>query len=186
MNSILQLLQQRSSTPHLQAPAPSAQQLEAMLSAAARAPDHAQLKPWRFILIEGQGLHKLGELYAAATAAQAEASCEQLDKARNMPLRAPMILVLVVCLQQHPKVPEQEQWITAGCAGHAVLLAAQAMGLGAFWRTGPLASSAQVKQGLGLAAHEQIAGFIYLGTPQHERRTSTRQPELRLSHWPSA
>lgn len=184
MNSILQLLQQRSSTPHLQGPAPSLQQLDAMLAAAARAPDHAQLKPWRFMLIQDEGLQALGELYAKATAAQGNATPEQLAKARSMPLRAPMILVLVACLQEHPKVPEQEQWITAGCAGHAILLAAQAMELGAFWRTGPLAKSALVQQGLGLAANERIAGFIYLGTPQHERRSSNRQPELRLSHWP--
>lgn len=184
MNQALYLLHNRSSTPRLQAPAPDAGQLDAMLRAALRAPDHAQLLPWRMLIVEGEGLQALGELYARAVGESADCTPDKLQKARKMPLRAPMVLVLIACLQEHPKVPEQEQWMTVGCAGHAVLLAAQAMGLGAFWRSGDLASHPLVCRELGLAANERIAGFIYLGTPVQERKLGERTQQNLLQRWP--
>ncbi len=184
MNQALHLLHTRSSTPRLQAPAPDAEQLDAMLRAAVRSPDHAQLMPWRLLVVAGEGLTALGELYVKALEDSGSITEEQREKASNMPLRAPMVLVLIARLQTHPKVPLQEQWMTVGCAGHAILLAAQAQGLGAFWRSGEMAQHPLVQQGLGLADNEQVAGFIYLGTPVQERRLSTRNADGLLNHWP--
>lgn len=188
MSEALQLLLERTSCPRLQQPAPNRQQLDLIFRAAMRAPDHGQVRPWRFLVIEGQGLVELGELYATALLEEnPAASAEQLKRSRNMPLRAPMIIVLIACLQEHPKVPEFEQVIAAGCAGHGILLAAQAMGLGAFWRSGDFCQNSAVARGLGLQVHEKLIGFMYLGTPcQPARSSAAPAHESFVSNWPPA
>lgn len=86
----LQALQQRVSCPKLTAPGPTPQQLEQLIHAAIRVPDHARLRPWRFLLIAGDGLDKLGELLVTAQLAQdPDATPQALQKTRNKPRRAP-------------------------------------------------------------------------------------------------
>lgn len=186
----LELLLNRSSTPRLQAPAPSSEQLETMFRSALRAPDHGQLRPWRFQVIEGQGLDALGEVYARALLQQnPQASQEQLKRMRSMPLRAPMIIVVIACIRDdNAKIPRHEQLIAAGCAAHGLLLAAQSLGLGAFWRSGDMAHDALVMQQLGLQDNEQVIGFVYTGTPVHERKpvSARLEPADFVRRWPEA
>ncbi|MNE68282.1 putative NAD(P)H nitroreductase YdjA [compost metagenome] len=89
-----------------------------------------------------------------------------------MPLRAPLLVVVIARVQDHFKVPASEQLLAAGCAAHGILLAAHAQGIGAVWRTGDLAYSKHVAKGLGLADNEEIVAFLYLGTPLNEPRTA--------------
>ena len=167
----LDALINRVSAPRLIEPAPSAEQRKRLFKAALRAPDHGQLRPWRFLTIEGDARHALGELYVEAIASKnPQADEEALSKARNMPLRAPLMIVVIARIQEHPKVPAQEQVLAAGCAAHGILLAAYAEGIGAVWRTGELSYDAMVNAGLGLADNEQVIGYLYLGTPQRELR----------------
>ena len=162
----LQALQQRVSCPKLTAPGPTPQQLEQLIRAAIRVPDHARLRPWRFLLIAGDGLDKLGELLVTAQLTQdPDATPPALQKTRSKPRRAPAIIVVIARTQAHSKVPEIEQLISAGAAANNIVTAAFAMGLGAMWRTGNAAYHPIIKQGLGLEANEQVIGFIYLGTP---------------------
>lgn len=183
----IEALHNRVSSPLLKEPAPTTEQLNNLLKAASRAPDHKMLKPWRFLIIEGPGREAFGELLAkAAQLRDPHIDDEGLTKARNKPLRAPMILVAIACVSEHPKVPEIEQVITAGAAANNIITAAYALGLGAYWRTGTPAFDDTVKEGLGLTENEQIIGFIYLGTPDGRSR---RLPEFDVSecssHWPS-
>lgn len=181
----LDALLNRVSAPRLCEPAPDAAQRELLFRAALRAPDHGQLRPWRFLTIEGAAREQLGELLAQAL--PADASPEALSKARAMPLRAPLLVVVIARVQAHAKVPAQEQVIAAGCAAHGILLAAHAQGIGAVWRTGELAYNAQVATGLGLAADEQVIAFLYLGTPERELRAV---PQVQVGDfvraWPAA
>jgi nitroreductase len=181
----LDALLNRVSAPRLIAPAPDAAQRELLFRAALRAPDHGQLRPWRFLTVEGEGLTQLGELFASALAA--DASPEALNKARSMPLRAPLLVVVIGCVHASPKVPPQEQVLAAGCAAHSILLAAHAQGIGAVWRTGDMAYNPQVAAGMGLAADEQVVAFLYLGTPERELRAV---PQLQVSDfvttWPAS
>jgi len=160
----LELLTQRTSTPALRAPAPTADQVKLMLDAACRAPDHGMLRPYRFLVIEGEALNKLGQLYLrAGLTKDPEMDEAQQKKLQNMPLRAPMIIVIIAVKQEHPKVPEVEQVITAGCAAHAIVQSAFAQGLGAMWRTGAMTHDPLVREGLEIAENEEIVGFVYLG-----------------------
>jgi nitroreductase len=162
-------LHQRVSQSRLQAPAPNAEQLEILIRAAIRAADHGNLQPWRFLIIEGEGLVKLGQLFAKRAAMKdTDISQAQLDRFKSMPLRAPMIIVAIAKCQAHPKVPKIEQLIAAGAAAQNLINASFALGLGAIWRTGDMAYDDGIKQALGLVTNEmldeQIVGFIYIGT----------------------
>ncbi|PYC11792.1 nitroreductase family protein [Pseudomonas mosselii] len=179
----LDALLNRVSVPRLTEPAPNAAQREALFQAALRAPDHGQLRPWRFLTIEGQGREKLGELFAEAVQAKGDASPAALDKARAMPLRAPLLIVVIARLQDHFKVPQIEQRLAAGCAAHGILIAAHAQGIGAVWRTGDMAFDAHVQKGLGLEANEEVIGYLYVGTPMGEPRTA---PVLETARYVSA
>lgn len=183
----LDALINRVSVARLGEPAPTPEQRELLFRAALRAPDHGQLRPWRFLTVEGMAREALGELFARAQLARdPQAPAAVLDKARAMPLRAPLLVVVIATLKDHPKVPEGEQLLAAGCAAHGILLAAHAQGIGAMWRTGELAYDATVYAGLGLAAHERIVGFLYLGTPQGElRKPQLLDPAEFVAGWSS-
>lgn len=161
----LTLLQQRNSAPKLCEPGPDKKVLDTMLRAAMRAPDHANLRPWRFLLIQDDARIQLGELFAKALAKRNPDSTEaERDKAKSKALRAPLIIAVVVRSAEHPKVPFIEQQLSAGCAAHSLLLAADALGFAGIWRTGANAFDRYVMTGLGLEANESLVGFLYFGS----------------------
>ncbi|MBX9913313.1 MAG: nitroreductase [Pseudomonadaceae bacterium] len=182
----LDALLNRVSVPRLMAPAPDAAQRDLLFRAAMRAPDHGQLRPWRFITVEGVAREQLAELWVAGLlASHPDASAEALTKARQSPLRAPLLVLVIARVQAQGKIPVQEQLLAVGCAAHGLLLAAHAMGIGAVWRTGELAYCAQVAAGLGLQADEQLIAVLYLGTPQGELRIPAKlDPQDYVSVWP--
>ncbi|WP_339643714.1 nitroreductase family protein [uncultured Porticoccus sp.] len=163
----LQALHQRVSAPRLSEPAPKGDILANIQRAAFRAADHARMRPWRFLIIEGEGRQALGELFVRSEEQQ---GTELSDKARQRiaerPLRAPMVMVVIASPKENPKVPEIEQWLSAGAAAQNMITAAYAQGVGAVWRTGDYAYDPYVMAGLGLSDAERIIGFLYLGTVQ--------------------
>ncbi len=164
MNAI-EALCHRVSSGRLVAPGPDSEQRKVIFSAALRAADHGRLRPWRFLSVEGEGLNTLGELFAeVAKEDDPQISDSALDRFRNMPLRAPLIVVVIASCQSHPKVPELEQQYSAAAAAQNMLTAAFALGLGAVWRTGDMAYHPRVKKQLGLGEREHLVGFLYIGT----------------------
>lgn len=165
-------LHSRVSVARLEAPAPNAEQLDIMLRAALRAPDHGLVRPWRFLVLEGDDLNRLGDvLVQARQAEQPDSAPETLERLRCKPLRAPMVLVAVAETNPNHRVPVLEQIISTGAAVQNLLVAAHALGVGAMWRTGGLASHPLVKRGLGFAEKDEIVAFVYLGTPVGRLKT---------------
>jgi nitroreductase len=165
MGDILRFLQQRNSASRLVAPAPSKVQLEDILGAALRVPDHAWLRPWRFITIAQERRHAFGALLERRLLARTpNADDAARAKARNAPLRAPLLVVVVVDVAEHPKVPAMEKRLSGACAAYAILLAAEATGFAGMWRTGAAAYDRALFDELGLAASEEIIGFLYIGS----------------------
>lgn len=168
MSETLQSLLQRVSTPAnlLREPAPGPEQLSTILQAAVAAPDHAGLRPWRFIVIQGDARKRLGEVFVAGALQDNPGLPEAEQNAiREKPLRAPMIVAVVAAIKPNPKVPVREQLLSAGAAAHTILLAANALGYGSIWLTGRFAEDPYVYKELGLKEGEQIVAFVHLGTP---------------------
>ena len=189
MNPVLTTLTSRVSSPRLQEPAPSPEQLHSLLAAAARAADHGLLKPYRFLVVSGEpALTALGQLYRqVAEREQPQLTEADLARLQTLPQRAPMVVVAIACCQQHPKVPVLEQQLTAAAATQNLITAAYALNLGAYWRTGAMAYSQGVQQGLGLATNESIIGYVYLGTPAAPLRQLREQDcMVDVKAWPKA
>lgn len=165
----LALLQQRVSHPRLTDPGPSQAQMADLYRAALRAPDHAWLRPWRFIEVSGDDRIRLGKQMAhSARQDDPDLADKHYQKLLNSPLRAPLVLIAWAKISEHPKVPAIEQVLATGAAVTNLINAAHALGIGAVWRTGAPAYSPALKQALGVTATDHIVGFIYLGTPSGE------------------
>jgi nitroreductase len=165
----LNLLALRRSTPvaALTEPGPSAEDLDAILRLGMRVPDHRKLEPWRVLIIEGEARLKLGEIFAAAHKLRdPDAADAKLADSMRMPLRAPVILCVISSPNHHDpkKTPVWEQQLSAGALCQNILIASQALGWAGVWITEDPAFDTHVHAGLGVDPHEQIAGFIYLGT----------------------
>ena len=162
-------LQKRVSITKLTQPVPDEASLVRVFQAASRAADHGKLRPWHFLIVKDEGLTDLSNLLVAAlTKSNPTVSPSVIEKTRNMPFRAPMIIVSVAKCREHPSIPKHEQVLACGAATQNILNALFALGFGAVWRTGDLAYNDDVKQGLGLASLDEIVGFIYVGTPAQD------------------
>ena len=164
----LTFLEQRLSVPSRQLgePAPQGEQLDALLSAALRVPDHGRLMPWRLRLIRGDARGQFGERLAEIHARKdPEVTAKALLKDRERYLSAPLIVVVIAHVLDGHKIPRQEQILSAGCVAYNLLLGAQALGFGAQWLTGWAAYDSAVATLLGLEAGEQVVGFVHVGTP---------------------
>lgn len=124
----------------------------------------------------------LGELFAACC--PSDASDKEQEKARNAPLRAPMVIVGVASPRHHPKVPEIEQVMSAAAGMTFISLALNEAGFGTMWRTGPVAYHPSLHEGLGLEPGESVVGFLYTGTVVSQKPPVPR-PETRdyVARW---
>ncbi|PCJ40015.1 MAG: nitroreductase [SAR86 cluster bacterium] len=170
-------LHTRKAAPRLIEPAPAKEQLELIYKAALRAPDHAMLRPWRYLVISGAARNKLGELFVAALEPETE---EKKNKLLMAPLRAPMIIIAVSTITEHPKIPAIEQVASTAAAIQNMSLAIHALGYASIWRTGAVAFDDKVKLGLGLKTSDEIVGLLYLGTASVEDRPV---PELDIDDY---
>ena len=185
----LELLQTRRSLKPdmLAAPGPSREQLDAILTIAARVPDHKKLAPWRFVVFEGSARERMGEVFAQACLAEdAEPpSPVRLAFERGRLTRAPLVVAVISRVVANKAAPEWEQVLSAGAACYNMCLAANALGFGTCWIIEWVSYSPTVGAALGLGDGERIAGFIYMGTPTQVPADRDRPDVASLvSRWP--
>ncbi len=143
--------------------------LDTLLENANWAPTHGLTEPWRFTVFTGSARQKLAGflqgLYQVLTPAHAFKK-EKLEKLGRNPLLAPV--VLAICMQRgnNAKIPELEEVEAVACAVQNLHLSASAAGLGGFWSTPPILSSAEMRAFLGLGDKDACLGLFYLGWPK--------------------
>ena len=147
-------------------PGPDAAQTQSILAAAAAAPDHMQLLPWRFILVPADRRATLAEVFACALSERdPQATPEQLAQAREKAFRAPLLMLAVVdSARGDPEVDLNERILSAGCAVQNMLLTATALGFGSALTSGKALKSDPLRACFGLAAAEQALCFVSVGT----------------------
>lgn len=149
--------------------------IEQLLAAAVQAPNHFKVRPWRFAVMTGTSRERLGEVMAQSLkASKPEATDDELLKERSKPLRAPVLIAVAVDKPALTKVKEIENICAVAAAVQNLLLAAQAIGLAAIWRTGPSATDPLVKQFFGWEADQPLIGFVYVGYPQGDAAPPAR------------
>jgi nitroreductase len=158
----------------LVSPAPTREELRVMFEAAAYAPDHKELRPWRFIVLEGAAKTAFGEHLADSLVRREPATSEErVAKERSKLDRAPLVVV-VACKRIETSLPFEELLAATAAATQNFLLAATDIGYGTMWRTGDVTTDPNVKRALRLEPDDAIVGFVYIGTPPGELRPPKR------------
>lgn len=159
-----------------------------MLQSAVRVPDHGKRVPFRFLGIEGDARHALGDILARRSRERDPAASDAVvDKDRKRFSFAPVIVAVIAKQGPDEKIPTQERLLTAGCVCFALLQAAHAMDFGAQWLTGWAAYDPVIRATLGVGDDEVVAGFIHIGTSQVEAPERERpDPAALLTDWTPA
>ncbi|MGB7317273.1 MAG: nitroreductase [Planktotalea sp.] len=169
----------------LQAPVPSRDALEPILTAASRTPDHGKLEPWRFIVIQGAAMDRLAAL-ARTRGAALGYDAEKIEKGAAQFVTGELAVVVVESQKPSEKVPAIEQTYAVGGVCLALLNAALASGWGANWLSGwPSHDPAFVEEGFGLNALERIAGIIHIGTEKAAPPERPRPDLETITSWVS-
>ncbi|ALK33479.1 nitroreductase family protein [Burkholderia plantarii] len=168
------LLSRQSCWP-LAEPGPNDRELDAIFAAAMRAPDHGNLKPWRFVLIRGEARRALGDvLVGLADAREPDAPTGSNAHRAGKALAAPVLIAIGAAIVPHRKVPETEQLLAAGAAAMNLLNAVHLLGYGGFWSTGVDSREPALHDALGFAPNERLLGFLYVGTPAADMPATPR------------
>ena len=169
---------QNVSPKRLVEPGPSAEQIDALLSLAAAAPDHGLLMPWRFILVPATQRHRLAEVFALALIDRDPgATLEQIESAREKAHRAPLLLVAIACLgPREPNTPPLERMVSMGAAIQNLLLGAHAMGFGAGLTSGQAMASKRLHDLCGLAEGEAAVCCVNIGTVSKRKSAGRARP----------
>lgn len=166
MSDVIEFLKTRRSVKprDMNGTGPSAAELETILTIGSRVPDHGKIAPWRFIVFEGDARKRASGIIAEIFARKnADASEQDIAKARDSLTEAPLVIAVVSSPKSHPKVPPWEQQLSAGASALNIVTAATALGYGANWLTGWFAYDRDVMENLGLTPDERFVGFIHIG-----------------------
>jgi nitroreductase len=171
---------------HMSGPGPSQDELNRIIEAGMRVPDHGKIGPWRIQIINKAGQAALGDLCAELYKEEhgERANDKMVEFERERPGRAPVLLAVTSRIEVPHNIPELEQRLSGGALCMNILNAAHALGYGAQWLTEWPAFNDEVKKMLGHDPSVDIIGFIYIGTPTQEPKPRNRPDiEAVVSEW---
>ena len=166
------------------APGPDEAQLDRILAAAMRVPDHGKIAPWRFVIVDTEKRAAFANLITSAYLSEKpDAGRLELESLEHFATQAPALVVVLSTPVEGSKIPLWEQELSAGAACTTMLHAAHALGFVGSWLTGWAAFSNAVRDAFG-GPGDRIAGFLFFGSPGRELEERPR-PELSAiaSHW---
>jgi nitroreductase len=180
----------RRSTPprHLAAPGPTDEEIRMLVRAASRAPDHRNLKPFRFLVVAPDAREALADVFEAAERELDPGIVgERLERAREKALHAPTLLAVISRVQENDEVPEIEQRASVGAALGYVILAADLLGYGAMAVSGRKVATQAMRRAFRLADNEELLCFVGIGTPGKVKGAPPEpDPELLRTWHPDA
>jgi len=160
--------------------APGPEELHLILAAGMAAPDHGGLTPWRLITIQGEAIGKLGDVFAQGLlTVSPEADDAAVEKMRRRPRRAPLILAVVFSPKPSDSVSQKDQLLSAGAVAHQLVLAAESLGYGSVWLTGPMAGNPHVTEQLSVSSDEELVAFVYIGKVSDDAMAAKRKATSR-------
>ncbi len=167
----------------LTTPVPDRAAIDTLLTAAARTPDHGKLEPWRFIVLGKPALARLADMVPARGEALG-IDPEKITKGQTQYAQADLAIAVISSPKPSEKIPQIEQIYSAGAVCLALLNAALAAGWGANWLSGWASHDRDfIRDGLGLAYHETVAGFIHLGTETNPPPERPRPDLQSITTW---
>jgi nitroreductase len=170
---------------HLAAPGPDEATLRDMLRAAAAAPDHERLRPWRMMVLGASARDALAQAFADALLERdPQALPQQLQDARDKAYRGPVLILAIADLRaDNDDVPDVERLVTLGCALQNLMLAAHVRGFGTGLSSGRALRSRALREAFGVRAGEHAVCFVTLGTPARRKAIGPRPGVDDIAHW---
>lgn len=159
-----------------------------VLEAGTWAPSHHKTEPWRYFVMTGDGRRQLGEAMAAI-AAEGMTPEEKVEKQKNLekqkqkPMRAPVVIAVAVEPSEEERVDTLEEYGAVYASIQNMLLAAHALGLAAFWRTGAHCYHPKMNELFGVSGQGKVLGLIYIGYPMREMKEGRRRPVEQVTTW---
>ena len=186
--SVIDAIKTRSSNGIMTDKAVSPEKIRQILDAAVCTPVHHNAKPWRFLVIQGEGRQVLGDImvqHLTKTMSDPEESkaIALRDKLSKKPFRSPVIIAVAAAKPDGEKILMIENVASAVAACQNILLAAPALGLSAFWRTGSFMYASETVSALGFEGGTELVGLIYLGYPKREMPPKPREPSDAYVRW---
>jgi nitroreductase len=187
-SAVLEAVLNRRSPAAFSREQPARAQIEQLIQAAVRAPNHYRNEPWRFFVLTGPAREQLGEVFAESLKAKlaspdAPENAAALERERAKPLRAPVVIAVAAVKTDNPKALPDEDLSATAAAVENLLTVAPALGLGAFWRTGDAASDERVKAFFGLRPEDRIVAFVYVGYPEVMGKLTPRRDVSETTTW---
>jgi len=179
-NTVSALMQARETIlpKRLVAPGPDAGQLQQILAAAASAPDHGQVRPWRFVVVPTDARAALADAFGAALLERdPDATPDQVEQAQEKAHRGPLLMLVVVngnC--GDPGIDLYERIVSTGCAVQNILLLATALGYGSALTSGKAVKSTALRTLFGLVDADHALCFISIGTVQSRKKSARQRP----------
>lgn len=165
---------------NIEAPGPDKNELMKILEAAARVPDHGKLAPWRFVILQKESQSQLSDvIFESIRQEEPEINELALKTLQQFPLQAPYIIAVISTPTIDCKIPLWEQHLSAGAVCQNILLAAASLGFAAQWLTGRAAYTPGVHKFFDMKVDDQIAGFIFIGSPSDQPLTERPRPKLK-------
>jgi len=167
------------------APGPNEAQLREILSDAIRVPDHGKLGPWRLVIVPAAKREAFGEMLKAAYLKEKPTAGRlELEAMMQFATQAPTMIAVLSSPSPTSKIPVWEQQLSSGAVCMNMLVAATALGFTGCWLTGWAAYNDDVKASLGGGEHDQVAGYVFLGTPSRDLEERPRPAyEAVVSTW---
>ncbi|UOQ93487.1 nitroreductase [Halobacillus shinanisalinarum] len=162
--------------------------LEQILEAGTWAPCHHRTEPWRYFVLTGEGRKPLGEALAKIAERDmedpsTESNQKKLAKRLKKPFRAPTVIVVAAEPTDDPKVLAKEEYGAVYSSIQNMLLAAHALGLGGFWRTGKPTYDPLMQDLFGLSKDGEVLGFLYIGFPEKDLPAGDRKHINDVTKW---
>lgn len=159
-------------------PGPTASDLAALFEAAAAAPDHDMILPWRFVIVPAEKRTTLGEVFALALVDRDPgATLAAIEAAREKAQRAPLLILAIGRLQpDEHAIVDTERLVSLGCSIQNMLLTAHALGFGAGLTSGQALRSHRLRELFNLAKNEEPVCFVNVGTVSKRKPLRGRPP----------
>ncbi|MDP4144996.1 MAG: nitroreductase [Bacillota bacterium] len=162
--------------------------IEKIIEAGTWAPNRYLTEPWRFFVISGEGRNKLAKVMEdiaiqSGIDLESEEGKKKLEKERNKPFRAPIIIAVAAEVTENGKALRLEELGAVYAAVQNMLLAAHSLGLASYWKTGKACYEHKMKKFFGLEEKDEVLAFIYLGYADMEKKPPHKRPAAELTKW---
>lgn len=160
----------------------SREAIEKILEAANWAPTHKKTEPWRFKVMTGETLEKLG-LFLSYKYMEVTKKPKKIKASKLIENPKKAGAIIAICMQKDPaqKVPVWEEVAATAMAVQNMWLCCTELNIGCYWSSPDLAK--YMGEFFPLEEGEQCLGFFYMGHYDGELPEGERSPVDNKVSW---